>query len=81
MFRLFQGQPAELPCDVGASGPGPDATALVNWNGDGGLDVSDVISAASFLFLGGLQHPLAGASPLTDCVRIAGCPDVGSCAP
>ena len=65
---LFLGNPLALPCD-GTIPAGPSDTALEDFNGDGIIDISDVIGKAGFLFLGGPAHPLGRV-----CTNIPGCP-------
>ena len=68
--------------------PGPGDLLLLDHNGDGGLDLSDVVSAAGQHFGSCAQGPPCPkhAACLDDscaCVRIPSCPDVavGDCAP
>jgi hypothetical protein len=72
--HLFLGRPGQvkLACEGGtASNPGPGDLALTDVNGDGRIDISDPVSILSFLFHG-TRPPALG----TECVWIAGCPDV-----
>ena len=69
LAHLFFGQPAELPC--GEENTSPSNLALVDWNGDGGIDLTDAIAALTFEFLGGDDHITA---PSSSCLIIEGCP-------
>lgn len=68
--HLFLGSPPSLPCGDG-SVVDPANRALLESNGDGGVDLSDAVYVLSFLFLGG-PPPVLGR----DCTPIAGCPDI-----
>jgi hypothetical protein len=67
--HLFLGAPAELPCEGGTAAD-PQNVALLDLNGDRGIDLSDPVHGLSFLFQGG-GPPLLGG----ECVRLVGCPD------
>ncbi len=69
--HLFQGGPAQFPCEGGDTGAGN--IALLDANGDDKLDLSDAIWLLSYLFQGG--GPLALGS---NCQSIVGCPDNSS---
>jgi CSLREA domain-containing protein len=78
---LFTGQgPAELelPCDDPVlAGPSNASRLLMDANGDGALDLSDGVRLLAFLFGTCSSSPPCPPHVLgTDCVRIAGCPDV-----
>lgn len=69
---LFAGT-GSFPCGDGTAADGGNA-ALMDWQPDGIVDVSDVVGELTFLFLGGPPHPLAvPGSETTGCVVIAGC--------
>ena len=72
---LFTGMPPLFPCGDGT--PTAQANlALLDWQPDGGVDLSDVIGMLSFLFLGTDAHPLAvPGAETTGCVPLPGCPD------
>lgn len=67
--RLFT-SPASPPCE-GDSLPQGGNETLLNLNGDGGVDVSDVVYLLEYLFRNG-PPPVLG----TECIHIPGCPDV-----
>ncbi|MBI4585758.1 MAG: VCBS repeat-containing protein [Planctomycetes bacterium] len=70
--HLFLGDPARLPCEGETAGdPGAGERALLDWNGDENIDLSDVISLLSWRFTGTLPPHVLGAA----CTRIAGCPE------
>ena len=72
--HLFFGEPDLLPCGNGGDSD-PANKALLDFNGDGGIDMSDAIALLRWHILGGGQeHPLG-----SDCVEIEDCPD--SCIP
>lgn len=72
LLHLFAGTPARLPCEGGSAGaPGPGELALLDGNGDGTIDLSDAVSVLGFLFLGAPGHALG-----SECIPLAGCPDV-----
>ena len=75
---LFVGG-ATFPCD-GGDVMGPGNLALIDSNGDGRIDISDPQYLAGFLFGTCGSGPPCPAHVLgTDCVPIAGCPDVSPC--
>jgi len=72
--------PIPWPCSGDSGGPlqgrGPNESgdiALLNWNGDDAVDISDALYGLQYLFGGfeGTPHALSNA-----CRRIAECPDV-----
>ncbi|MGQ9589055.1 MAG: metallophosphoesterase [Planctomycetota bacterium] len=72
LLHLYSGTPARLPCEGGSAGdPGPGERALLDWNGDGAIDLSDPVGALGFLFLGAGPHALGSA-----CIPLDGCPKV-----
>lgn len=78
---LFLGRPTELPC--GSPGlPEPDGPtteadfALMDWNGDRNVDLSDVVAPLNALFGGALPHVLDVSGTGKSCIRIRGCPNV-----
>jgi hypothetical protein len=70
--HLFLGTPPAMPC-AGGTIENPGNLALADSNGDGGIDIADAVYVLVHLFLGG-EPPALG----TQCVRIAGCPEVCS---
>ena len=48
---------------------------LLDWQPDGGIDISDAVASLSFLFLGVPPHAMAPEAEPSGCVRIEGCPD------
>ena len=42
----------------------------MDWQPDGGVDISDVVGLLAYLFLAGPPHSLGSA-----CATVAGCPD------
>lgn len=76
---LFLGDPPNFPCGDGTP-RGPANVALLDWQPDGFVDVSDGVSLLQFLFGGGNAHPRAvPAAETSGCTRIAGCPDALAC--
>jgi hypothetical protein len=70
--HLFLGTSLQLPCEGGtAASPGAGDLALIDINGDGSIDISDAAGALGFLFMGSAPPALG-----TECVPIAGCPDL-----
>jgi hypothetical protein len=65
--HLFSGETA-LPCGDRTSAD-PANVALLDWNGDGRLDISDGVAGLRWLFLGGPQHVLG-----RECRPVEGCP-------
>jgi hypothetical protein len=70
---LFLGTPEEFPCGDGTPAD-PANVALIDWQPDSRIDLSDGVAALNFLFSGGPAHPAGEA-----CRRIVGCAD--ACAP
>jgi hypothetical protein len=66
---LFLGIVVNLPCGPDHSIANPSNLSLLDFNGDHGLDISDVV--ANIQFLGGDPHPLG-----VSCTQIAGCASV-----
>lgn len=66
---LFLGNSAGFPCGDGSSVHAANA-ALLDWQPDGGIDISDGIALLQHLFTGGPPHT-GGAL----CVPIAACPE------
>src|SRR5262249_60463939 len=75
LLRYFFGGLGALPCGDGTSADAANLE-LLDWNGDGGLDISDAMSTLSWLFLDGKPHVLG-----QECRLIAGCSRVcrGAC--
>jgi len=70
---LFTGIPPVFPCGDGTSAH-PGNMALLDWQPDGSVDLSDAVAILQFLFLSGAAHPLAvPGSETTACVVIADC--------
>ena len=71
---LFTGAPfAFFPCGDGSSSD-PGNIALMDWQPDGSVDLSDVVGMLQFLFIGNSAHPLAVVgSEVSACVPIMGC--------
>ena len=67
LLRYFFGGLGALPCGDGTSADAANL-GLLDWNGDHGLDISDVVSALSWLFLDGKPHVLG-----QECRQLAGC--------
>ena len=60
----FLGTAPRFPCECGtASNPGPGELALVDFNGDGKIDLSDPLGTLAFLFLGGNRARSTFRSP------------------
>jgi hypothetical protein len=57
----------------------PANQALVDWQPDDRIDVSDAVATITFLFLGGDRHPRAVPGAEKSCVRIEGCPEHARC--
>lgn len=67
--HLFLGTYPSLPCEgKTAPAPGPGELALLDFNGNGGIDISDAVALLTWRFLGGEAHPLG-----TGCIPIPGC--------
>ena len=68
--HLYGGEDSELPCEGGLE----DVRNLwlVDWNGDGGVNLADVIAELNFLFGAGPPHVLG-----LDCLEVKGC--AGAC--
>ncbi len=66
--HLFLGE-RSLPC---GDGDDPSNVALLDWSGDGDVDVSDVVGGLNWLFRGGTPH----ARGFSACIDLANCPAV-----
>jgi len=76
---LFHGNPKDFPCGDGSPSD-PGNKSLLDWQGDGTLDLTDGIAALRFLFLGGPAHRLAvPGNELRGCAPISGCPESATC--
>jgi hypothetical protein len=76
---LFQTRPERFPCGDGSPSD-PGNRALLDWQGDGAIDITDVVAALQFLFLGGPAHRLAiPGNELRGCVPIYVCPKGTGC--
>jgi hypothetical protein len=76
---LFLGEPSRFPCGSGRPDD-PGALALLDWQPDGDIDLSDGISLLQFLFSSGRPHPLAEpGNPTNGCVPIPGCAANSAC--
>ena len=73
---LFLGAPAALPCGDGTGGHSANV-ALLDWNDDGTLDLSDGVGTLNWLFSGGPDAP--GHVLGRYCRQIVGC--VENCNP
>lgn len=67
---LFLGDPMVLPCGDG-SRLDPANVALLDFPGNGDVELNSAVNLLIFLFLGGSQHVLG-----RDCVMLPGCPQV-----
>ena len=73
---LFQGTPARLPCGDGSREDAANVS-LLDWDGDGGIDISDGVGLLGWLFSRGSPHPAFtddDGDGRPDPVRIRGCP-------
>jgi len=78
---LFRGIPSVFPCGDGFS-TDPSNIALLDWQPDGAVDVSDVVGMLDFLFRALEPHHMAvPGAETTGCVIIPGCPDNSSACP
>jgi hypothetical protein len=76
---LFQGSPQDFPCGDGSPSD-PGNLSLLDWQGDGAIDISDGVGALRFLFLGGPAHHLAvPGNEFRGCAPIYGCPESATC--
>lgn len=77
---LFTGSPfAFFPCGDGST-TDLGNIALMDWQSDGAVDLSDVIGMLQFLFAGTDAHPLAVlGNEVAGCVPIMGCRATPSC--
>jgi hypothetical protein len=82
LFILLLGGGGEgelaLPC-AGAGVDAPGNLALLDWQGDAAVDVSDGVAAVSYLFAGGSPHMLMDSADPSGCVTIADCPVGPAC--
>jgi hypothetical protein len=75
---LFLGTPPRFPCGCG-SPDDPASVALIDWQPDGQIVISDGISLLQFLFSGGPPHALAARGDTRGCVALPGCPQSHGC--
>ena len=76
---LFTGSPAVFPCGDGTL-TDPGNIALIDWQPDGSVDLSDVLGILQFFFFGAGAHPLAvPGAETTECVAIPGCASQPGC--
>ncbi len=67
---LFHERPPSLPCE-GATIDSGGKLALLDFDGDASVGLTDAVAILNHLFLQGAPPALG-----TDCVRIVGCPEV-----
>ena len=67
---FYLGSPEELPCGNGTRDD-PSNVTLLDWSGDGAVDLSDAVGKLSWLFSGGSPHPAFSGNQ--HCTPIAGC--------
>ena len=76
---LFTGEPALFPCGDGTPKDAGNV-ALMDWQPDGGVDISDAVGMLDFLFFSKDAHPLAvPGSETKECVAIEGCEGNPNC--
>ena len=76
---LFTGNPPLFPCGDGTP-TDPGNIALIDWQPDGSIDLSDVLGLLQFLFFSADAHSLAvPGAETTECVPIAGCSNNSNC--
>ena len=76
---LFTGRRPRFPCGDGTKND-PANLALIDWQPDGSIDISDAVGMLRFLFAGGPAHPMAVPGLETrGCVPIPGCEDNAAC--
>ena len=76
---LFTERPSLFPCGSGTP-QDPGNLALMDWQPDGSIDISDVVAMLQFIFFGDDAHALAGLTgEATECVAIPGCEDTPDC--
>jgi len=76
---LFTGIPPAFPCGDGTPEDAGNL-ALIDWQADGSLDLSDPVGMLQFLFNAGAAHPLAvPGAETTGCVSIEGCEGATNC--
>jgi len=79
---LFTGMPSLFPCGDGTP-TDPGNLALMDWQPDGSIDLSDVVAMLQFLFFSANAHALAvPGRETTECVALPGhCEDTPACPP
>jgi hypothetical protein len=76
---LFLGTPELFPCGDGTP-TDPGSRILIDWQGDGRIDLSDGVAGLNFLFNNGPAHRLAvEGDEVRGCVVMPGCPDNADC--
>ena len=77
--HLFLGQPPTLPCGDGTKDD-PVNISLFDFNGDGTLNISDIVASLDWLFrsriTGRGPHPLDENGDGTTCVGLRDCPNI-----
>jgi len=76
---LFKGAPFVFPCGDGTA-TDPGNIALLDWQPDGSVDLSDAVSLLTYFFQDSAPHTLAVPPAETEmCVQIPGCPANSDC--
>ena len=75
---LFLEESETFPCGDGTPADAGNVR-LLDWQGDGAIDVADAVGSLTFLFLGGPAHVLSDPSSPDECVPIVGCPGLPAC--
>ncbi|HLU48922.1 MAG TPA: hypothetical protein VK116_12595, partial [Planctomycetota bacterium] len=73
--HLFLGNPSTLPCEGGTTND-PGNLALLDSDGNGGIQLTDAIAIFSFLFQGGAVPTICVDPLCAECIPIEGCPSV-----
>ena len=77
LWVLFAGGVQDPPCEPTLDSPGN--TALLDWQPDAQVDVTDAVSVLLFIFAEGASHTLSAAGNPGDCLPIFGCPALFAC--
>jgi len=73
LLVLFSSVRESLPCGDGTE-THPGNVALMDWQPDGSIDISDAVGMIGFVFGTESAHPLAApGAPTTECVTVPGC--------